>query len=203
MSTTAAAAGVGTSAGLVAWWQWRIALAAIAPRWYAAALPLVAGAGCVGIWCTTSSRAHAIVALHLVVVVLPLAVGDSLNGLLPRTQVHASYVPTALLVGITHGLSPTDTTLLGALIGAAAVWALFLGMALCGGLGFGDVRLAPVLGAHLGSCDTVTLITGICTAFVFGALVTSALAAAGLLRDDKRIPFGPALLCGAIAAIIA
>lgn len=142
-----------------------------------------------------------VVTLHLVIVVLPPAAFDGLTGRLPRAQVLATY-PSTMAVTVTAAIWTNPGTLVNAALGATVFGALFLLLACLGQLGAGDVRLAPVLGAHLGCAGMLTVLGGASAAFILGALTTAVLAAARRLGPDRRVPFGPALLGGAVAALM-
>jgi leader peptidase (prepilin peptidase)/N-methyltransferase len=70
-------------------------------------------------------------------------------------------------------------------------------------MGFGDVKLAPILGATLGWVAVSVAIVGLVLAFVLGAVVGVALMMGK--RADRRtaIPFGPFLLAGALLGLVA
>ncbi|MGK3943360.1 A24 family peptidase [Streptomyces caeruleatus] len=92
------------------------------------------------------------------------------------------------------------TALLGSLTLGACHLVLFLINP--GGFGFGDVKLAPALGAVLGWYGWGILLIGTFAGYLFGALFGIALI---LLRRAKRkatIPFGPFLLAGAFAGVL-
>lgn len=87
---------------------------------------------------------------------------------------------------------------IGAALGAAA-FLLAFALAFPGGLGMGDVKLALLLGAMLGSA--------VVPAAVLGTLAGAAAAAVLLVRDGRgalgrTIPFGPFLAFGAIATVL-
>lgn len=164
------------------------------------ALPLAGAGTCTAVSAVTTAPLT-VVTVHLVVVVLPLATIDGLTGRLPRSQVRATY-PSTLAVAVACAIWTSPGTLVNAGLGAASLWALFLLLACFGQLGAGDVRLAPVLGAHLGCAGMLSVVVGTAAAFVLGALVTAALAATRRLGPDRRVPFGPALLGGALAALL-
>ncbi|MBE0429140.1 MAG: prepilin peptidase [Thermoleophilia bacterium] len=65
------------------------------------------------------------------------------------------------------------------------------------GMGMGDVKLAGMLGFFLGRSVTVGLFLG----FLLGALVGIGLIAAGRKGRKSRVPFGPFLAVGALAAL--
>jgi len=89
--------------------------------------------------------------------------------------------------------------LLGAAIAFAVMGLIYL--ASRGGLGDGDVRLAPLLGAYLGFLNPGLAPVGLFFGFAAGALVGVALMA--LKRAGRRtaVPFGPFLALGTVLAI--
>ncbi|HEV3213458.1 MAG TPA: prepilin peptidase [Acidimicrobiales bacterium] len=68
-------------------------------------------------------------------------------------------------------------------------------------LGFGDVRLALVLGLGLGWLGVTTVLLGFFAANVLGAVVGLTLIAAKRMRRDQPIPYGVFLAIGAALAI--
>ena len=100
-------------------------------------------------------------------------------------------VPAALLGG-----SPL---LVRAGVGAGASAVLYLGLwrASRGGLGFGDVRLAPVLGAAAGAVGWSTLLATLLLGSLVGAAVGVVLALRG---RPGAFPYAPSMLAGAFLA---
>lgn len=150
-------------------------------------------------------------------------------GLAPALAVFGVLaVVSALLVGIDLRLHrlPDRLTLTAALIGlvllalAAAVedtWAdygravlggltyfgtyLLLFLIARAGLGAGDVKLAGVLGLHLGWLGWSSLAIGAFAAVLVGGLVSAALLAARRATMQTRVPFGPSMVAGALVAV--
>ncbi len=149
-----------------------------------------------------SAPAARLVVAHLLLIALPLAAYDACTGTLPQRHVVATYPSSAAVVALASWWSGGTATLLNALMGAAMLWVFLLVLAYAGGVGAGDVRLAPVLGAHLGLAGLPVVLVGTIASFVIGALAAVTLSALGRLGPDRRIPFGPALLGGAIAALL-
>lgn len=87
----------------------------------------------------------------------------------------------------------------GGLVLPAVYLVLFL--AARSGLGGGDVKLAGVLGLHLGWLGWPTLVLGTVAGFVFGGLVALALVGLGRATMATRVPFGPSMVAGAVLAI--
>ena len=89
--------------------------------------------------------------------------------------------------------------LLRAVLGAVALFVVFLVLALIspGGLGIGDVKLAAVLGLFLGWLGWGPVVTGAVAGFVVQAVLALALLVTRRVRRDGDLPFGPAMLVGA------
>jgi len=68
-------------------------------------------------------------------------------------------------------------------------------------VGIGDVRLAVPLGLTAGWCGPMALLVAIAGAFVAGGLVACGLLATGRAKATDRIPFGPAMALGWLAAV--
>ncbi|RZT81756.1 leader peptidase (prepilin peptidase)/N-methyltransferase [Micromonospora violae] len=101
-------------------------------------------------------------------------------------------------------LSGTPGRLLGALAGATVAGAAHVLLALLPGsrLGFGDVKLAAVLGLPLGWLGRDALVAGVLLPHVLhGGLVLGLLAARRVHRNTL-LPLGPALLAGAWLAVL-
>ncbi len=69
-------------------------------------------------------------------------------------------------------------------------------------MGFGDVKLAGVLGLHLGWLGWGQLALGAFLAFFLGGVVGLALIATGRATRKSAIPFGPFMLVGALVAVL-
>jgi leader peptidase (prepilin peptidase)/N-methyltransferase len=70
-------------------------------------------------------------------------------------------------------------------------------------LGFGDVRLAPVLGLGLGWLGVRYVILGFFAANFIGAAIGIALIATKLIERQQRVPYGVFLAMGAAVAVFA
>jgi leader peptidase (prepilin peptidase) / N-methyltransferase len=88
--------------------------------------------------------------------------------------------------------------------GGAALWLFyFLLRALYPpGMGFGDVKLAGVLGMYLGFLGWQHVLAGTFAAFLFGGLWSAGLLASRRATLKSSIPFGPFMLAGSAAAML-
>ncbi|MET9461048.1 A24 family peptidase [Streptomyces canus] len=91
-----------------------------------------------------------------------------------------------------------------ALLGSLTLGACYLMVFLINpsGLGFGDVKLAPALGAVLGWYGWGILLIGTFAGYLFGALYGLGLMLARRGGRKTAIPFGPFLLAGAFVGIL-
>ena len=89
--------------------------------------------------------------------------------------------------------------LLGAAINLAIMGAIYL--ASRGGMGDGDVRLSPLLGAFLGFLNPGLAPVGLFYGFLLGALASVPLLVARKVDRRTALPFGPFLALGAYLAI--
>ena len=141
--------------------------------------------------------------LALAVAAVLLAVIDLQHQLLPNRVLLPTLATGALLLLGAAAASGAWGALGRAVLGAAALFLVFLVLALIspGGLGMGDVKLAAVLGLHLGWVGWPALLLGAVAGFVVQALVALVLLAARQVRRGSALPFGPALLVGAALAL--
>lgn len=70
-----------------------------------------------------------------------------------------------------------------------------------GGMGDGDVRLSPLLGAYLGWLNPGLVAVGLFLGFFAGAVVGVAMLATGRAGRKTAVPFGPFLALGTIVAV--
>jgi leader peptidase (prepilin peptidase) / N-methyltransferase len=89
-------------------------------------------------------------------------------------------------------------------LGMAALYAFYFALAWIypAGMGFGDVKLAGVLGAYLGWLGWAEVVTGTFLGFLFGGVVGLVLMAVGKAGRKSKVPFGPFMLAGAFVAIL-
>ena len=127
------------------------------------------------------------------------AMTDARTEYLPAALMRAGWVLTAVGSLITAAVASDWYVVLRAVIGALAPTALFWLFHRLGGFGFGDVRLAPIIGATA---------AGLSWPALAGALLLGGLlgVAWGLvwraLGRGKAFPYGPALVAGPYLALI-
>lgn len=146
---------------------------------------------------------------------VPLAVIDARCQRLPDALTLPSYPVALALLGFAALLLPGGAGhFLGALAGLALACGVFLFQVLLypAGLGWGDVKLSGLLGLYLGWLggegpggawlDQGALVAGLLLGYLFAAAAGLALIAARRASRKSRLPFGPYLLAGTLAAIV-
>ncbi len=162
----------------------------------AAAGALVAGAvGPVAPW-------HLLHLLPLVVIGVALGVIDLRTRLLPKEVVAPTYalviVGVLLVCLVTADWADLQRAALGWLVMGgfyALSWVISPRL-----VGYGDVRLAGVLGIALGALGWGELLIGMYAAFLVPPLTL--LVAGRRLSRKARLPFGPAMLAGAVVGML-
>jgi leader peptidase (prepilin peptidase)/N-methyltransferase len=136
---------------------------------------------------------------------LALACTDMEHLLLPKRIVYpvlglfgGLLVAAAAITGHWHNL-------LVAGISGAVWFAIFFAMNFISprALGFGDVRLAPVLGLALGWLGVRYVLLGFFAANLIGAIIGVALIASKRMNRRQQIPYGVFLAVGTLLAIFA
>jgi leader peptidase (prepilin peptidase)/N-methyltransferase len=157
---------------------------------------------------TTTQLVSAIVALVAFLVFAAVSVALALIDLDTRTLPNRIVLP-ALVTGIvlltTASLLVGDYPELGrAAIGMVALFTLYFLLAVfTGGMGFGDVKLAAVVGLYLAWLGWGQLAVGALAAFVLGGLFGVVLIVLKRAGRKSAIPFGPWILAGAWVGVFA
>lgn len=141
--------------------------------------------------------------LYLAAIAVALALIDIDTHRLPNAIVLPSY-PVAVVLLAAASFGTADWwALLRAAIGGAALFAFYLVLALAvpRGMGFGDVKLAGVLGLYLAWLGWDVLVVGAFAAFLVGGLFSIALLLVRRAGRKSGIPFGPWMLAGAFLGI--
>jgi leader peptidase (prepilin peptidase)/N-methyltransferase len=143
--------------------------------------------------------------LYLSAIGVALALIDLDVKRLPNAIVLPSYPVSAALLGLAAILEHEAGAYVRALLGMAALFGFYFLLAFIypAGMGFGDVKLAGVLGLYLGWLGWGVLITGGFLGFLFGGVVGMGLMVVRRAGRKSQIPFGPFMLTGALVAILA
>jgi leader peptidase (prepilin peptidase)/N-methyltransferase len=123
---------------------------------------------------------------------------------LPNTIVLPSYGVAVVLFLLESILTGDFGSLARAGIGMAALFLFYFLLAIIypGGMGFGDVKLAGVLGIYLGWLGWGNLIVGAFAAFLLGGLFSIGLIIFGRAGRKSKVPFGPWMFLGAWVGIL-
>ena len=142
--------------------------------------------------------------LILDAVLVALALIDVEHLILPRSIIYVGLTGVSAWLVLCAGVDHQWHRLL-----VASVWALgwfvvffVLNFLSPRSLGFGDVRLSPLLGLALGWLGVGVLLIGFFGANLLGAVIGLTLIAAKKRRRDEPIPYGVYLAAGAVLAIL-
>jgi len=143
--------------------------------------------------------------LWLAGVSVALTVIDLEHHRLPDAIVLPSYAVGGVLLAASSILVGDWPALVRAAIGLASLFAFYLIAALSypGGMGFGDVKLAGVLGLYLAWLGWGEFAVGAFAAFLLGGLFAVVLLATRRVERTGGIPFGPWMLAGAWVGVFA
>ncbi|MCY7299357.1 MAG: prepilin peptidase [Ilumatobacteraceae bacterium] len=170
--------------GVVAWW--------VLAAW-------VATGSTTGVGPTAAVAVMLVAFLSLAAVSVTLAMIDLDTHTLPNRIVLPAYPVAAILLTAAALLTRDPGRLLTSLIGAGALFAFYLLLAVAypAGMGLGDVKLSGVLGLYLGWLGWAPLVVGAFSAFLLGGLFALALLITRRATRKSGIPFGPWMLAGA------
>ncbi|MHB1924384.1 MAG: prepilin peptidase, partial [Acidimicrobiales bacterium] len=118
--------------------------------------------------------------------------------------VYPAAAASLLLLGAASVLEHRDPAVLDALAGGLLGFGILflIHMIQPQGMGFGDVRLAGLIGLNVGWLGLARVGVALLAGFLLGALVGVALMVAGRAGRRTRIPFGPFLAAGAVIAVL-
>jgi leader peptidase (prepilin peptidase)/N-methyltransferase len=141
--------------------------------------------------------------LYLAAIGVALAVIDVDVRRLPNAIVLPSYVVAALLLLSAAAASGDWWAAVRGLTAMAVLWTFYfvLAFAYPKGMGFGDVKLAGLLGLYLGWLGWGEVWIGTFAGFLLGAVVGVTLMSVGRASRKTAMPFGPYMLAGALVAL--
>lgn len=138
-----------------------------------------------------------------------LAIIDARTKLLPNRIVFPLYGAGLAGFGLITALMHDRTAvmhLVTALVAMAVLFGLFYAIAMFGPMGYGDVKLAGVIGLYLGWLAIPAVFAGVLLGTVAAALAAVGIVVVRTVRRKSwrrmEIPYGPYLLLGAWAAIL-
>ncbi|WP_102161436.1 prepilin peptidase [Zhihengliuella halotolerans] len=147
--------------------------------------------------------------LALVVVVFVflgtrLAIIDARTHRLPNRIVGPWYLVAAALMGSAALFAGQGSDAWRMLAGGAILFGVYLVLHLIQpkGMGMGDVKLAGVLGMHLGLASWQHLLLGTFASFLLGGLYAMVLVLTKKANLKSSIPFGPFMIVGTAAALL-
>lgn len=137
--------------------------------------------------------------LYLMAISVALALIDIDTHRLPNVIVLPAYVVVVVLLGGASAMTGDWAAFVRAGIGLVGLGTVYLVLALAvpGGMGMGDVKLAGVLGFVLAYLGWGPLAVGAFAAFLLGGTFSLVLMSTGRAGRRSGIPFGPWMLAGA------
>jgi leader peptidase (prepilin peptidase) / N-methyltransferase len=136
---------------------------------------------------------------------LVLALIDLEHLILPRQIVYVCLALTSALLALASFATHDWHRFVVGLIAGAIWFVVFFALNFASPrlLGFGDVRLAPLLGLALGWQSTGEVAIAFFLSNLIGAVIGVSLIAAGKIRRDQPIPYGVFLALGCVATYYA
>lgn len=141
--------------------------------------------------------------LYLGAVAVALALIDLDTRKLPDVLTLPSYVVGVVLLGAAAFAEGEPWRAVRALIGMAVLYAIYFLLAMINekGMGFGDVKLAGVLGLFLGYLGWSTWTVGWLLGFFLGGIFGVVALAARRANRKTMVPYGPFMILGALLAV--
>ncbi len=136
--------------------------------------------------------------LYLAAISIALALIDLDVHRLPNSIVLPSYAVAGLLLSGVALLQGDPIVVVRLAAGGLALYAFYFVLAIIypSGMGFGDVKLAGVLGMYLGFLGWPQVVVGAFLAFLLGGVVGGFLMVIRKVGRKSKIPFGPFMLLG-------
>lgn len=127
-----------------------------------------------------------------------LTIVDRASRRLPNSIIVPSYFIAGVLLSVAALVADRPGALVVAVVGGATLWGLYFAIwcARPAGLGFGEVKLAGLLGAYLAFAGVPELVLGAFAGFLTAALYAIGLLAVGRATRSSHLAFGPWMLLG-------
>jgi len=124
--------------------------------------------------------------------------------IIPNRVIYPTLAVTIPMLVVAAAADGTWSHLRNAAIGGVAGFAALFVIHFISprGMGFGDVRLAGVIGMMLGWLGLRYLFLGLFLGFLLAAVIGLALIAARLRTRKDAVPFGPFMATGAVLAVL-
>ena len=141
--------------------------------------------------------------LYLGAVCVALALIDLDTKRLPNVLTLPSYVVGLVLLGGAALVDGEPRLVVRALLGMAVMYGFYflLVLAYPAGMGFGDVKVAGVLGLYLGYLGWGEVFVGTFLGFLLGGLFAIAGLLLGKATRKSAVPYGPFMVVGAFVAV--
>ena len=141
--------------------------------------------------------------LYFTAMGISLSMIDLDVGRLPNAIVYPSYLVLATLLAIAALAQHDPAALLRAGVGASTLFLAYFVVAYLypAGMGFGDVKLAGIVGGVLGFVSYPVLAVGAFAAFAIGSTVGIGRIVIWRSTASSSIAFGPFMITGALAAL--
>lgn len=124
--------------------------------------------------------------------------------LLPSRVIYPAVAAALVLLAVASGIDHDWHRYEDAVVAGAIGFAVLFGIHVIAprGMGFGDVRLAGLIGLNVGWLGLAHVAVALFAGFFLGAVVGVGMMAAGRASRKSRIPFGPFLAAGGIVAVL-
>ena len=109
--------------------------------------------------------------------------------------------PLLTLAAINHDDNGRIGVMFASFVVTLALFALLAAFSK-GGIGGGDVRLAPVLAMFLGYLGVKSVVQGLALGFILGGVAATLLLIGGKATRNTRIAFGPYIAAGSVLTVI-
>lgn len=141
---------------------------------------------------------------YLAVIGIRLSIIDIRSHRLPNRIVFPAYPAAGLLLCGAAAVQSDWNRLATVLLAALTLWAGYFALrfAYPEGMGFGDVKLAGVLGLYLGYPGWPYVLWGTFAAFLLGSLWGLGVILSRRGTVKSHLPFGPFMIAGTVLALL-